>query len=62
MLGIYLSGTGNTEHCITKLLGLIDSEAEIIRMTKADEEKIMLLIPCSAISSSRVTALSMLFL
>ena len=41
MLGIYLSGTGNTEHCITKLLGLIDSEAEIIRMTKADEEKIM---------------------
>ena len=41
MLGIYLSGTGNTEHCITKLLGLIDPEAEIIRMTKADEEKII---------------------
>ena len=33
MLGIYLSGTGNTEHCITKLLGLIDSEAENILLS-----------------------------
>ena len=30
MVGIYLSGTGNTKHCITKLLNLLDSEARII--------------------------------
>ena len=27
MVGIYLSGTGNTEHCIKKLLGIIDPGA-----------------------------------
>ena len=41
MLGIYMSGTGNTQHCVTKLLGLIDSEVESIRITKANEEKIV---------------------
>lgn len=41
MLGIYMSGTGNTKHCITKFLGLIDPEADIIRMTKANEKKIL---------------------
>lgn len=28
MVGIYLSGTGNTKHCITKLLSAIDERAE----------------------------------
>ena len=30
MLGIYLSGTGNTEHCIIKLVRLLDKTAEIV--------------------------------
>lgn len=30
MLGVYLSGTGNTEHCISKLVRLLDKTAEII--------------------------------
>ena len=30
MVGIYLSGTGNTRHCLTKLLGLIDPNAEAV--------------------------------
>lgn len=30
MVGIYLSGTGNTKHCIEKLVGLLDSSAECI--------------------------------
>lgn len=28
MLGIYLSGTGNTEHCVTRLVKLIDASAD----------------------------------
>ena len=28
MIGIYLSGTGNTEHCVKKLLSIIEPEAE----------------------------------
>ena len=28
MIGIYLSGTGNTRHCVEKLTGLLDSSAE----------------------------------
>ena len=28
LIGIYLSGTGNTRHCIEKLTGLLDSSAE----------------------------------
>lgn len=30
MLGIYLSGTGNTKHCIEKLVSLLDETAECI--------------------------------
>ncbi|MGN0180827.1 MAG: EFR1 family ferrodoxin [Candidatus Ornithomonoglobus sp.] len=30
MLGIYLSGTGNTKHCIEKLTGLLDNSARSI--------------------------------
>lgn len=29
MIGIYLSGTGNTKHCIEKLVGLIDNSAKV---------------------------------
>lgn len=30
MVGIYLSGTGNTKHCLEKLLKLVDEKAEAI--------------------------------
>lgn len=30
MIGIYLSGTGNTKHCIEKLTGLLDYTAKIL--------------------------------
>mgnify|MGYP005875081151 CR=1 FL=1 len=30
MVGIYLSGTGNTKHCIEKLTKLLDSSAEVM--------------------------------
>lgn len=29
MIGIYLSGTGNTKHCIEKLVELIDNSAKV---------------------------------
>ena len=28
MIGIYLSGTGNTKHCVEKLLSIIEPGAE----------------------------------
>lgn len=30
MIGIYLSGTGNTKHCVEKLLNLLDDTARCI--------------------------------
>lgn len=30
MTGIYLSGTGNTKHCIEKLVKLLDETAEVL--------------------------------
>ena len=30
MIGIYLSGTGNTKHCVEKLVSLLDATAECI--------------------------------
>jgi hypothetical protein len=30
MIGIYLSGTGNTKHCIEKLVSLLDNSAKAI--------------------------------
>lgn len=30
MVGVYLSGTGNTKHCIEKLTGLLDSTAKTV--------------------------------
>ena len=30
MLGIYLSGTGNTKHCVTRLVKLIDASADVV--------------------------------
>lgn len=32
MLGIYLSGTGNTKHCMEKLIGEIDPHAQIMAL------------------------------
>ena len=34
MLGIYLSGTGNTKHCIEKLIYLLDETAQAIPIEK----------------------------
>ncbi len=34
MLGIYLSGTGNTKHCIEKLIYLLDKTAQAIPIEK----------------------------
>ena len=41
MIGIYLSGTGNTKHCIEKLVGLIDNSAKVfpLEMPNLIEEK-----------------------
>lgn len=36
MVGIYLSGTGNTEHCLRKLVLGLDSAAEVISIASAD--------------------------
>ena len=30
MIGVYLSGTGNTKHCIEKLVKLLDQSAKAI--------------------------------
>lgn len=39
MLGIYLSGTGNTKHCMEKLVSLLDASAEIIPIEQEDAAK-----------------------
>lgn len=36
MIGIYLSGTGNTKHCIEKLTSLIDASAKTIPLECAN--------------------------
>lgn len=36
MIGIYLSGTGNTRHCIEKLTGLLDSSARTLPLECED--------------------------
>lgn len=41
MVGIYFSGTGNTKHCLEKLLQLLDPEAETIRLSVSDEKAIL---------------------
>ncbi len=41
MVGIYLSGTGNTKHCLEKLLPIVDSSAELVPIeNNAATEKI----------------------
>ena len=32
MLGIYLSGTGNTKHCVEKFVHLLDENAKVIAL------------------------------
>ncbi len=36
MIGIYLSGTGNTKHCVEKIVGLLDKTAAIVPLESAD--------------------------
>jgi len=37
--GIYMSGTGNTKHCVTSLLSIIAPEAEAVPIESADAAK-----------------------
>lgn len=30
MIGIYMSGTGNTEHCIRKMMQIISPDGEVV--------------------------------
>ena len=39
MVGIYLSGTGNTKHCIEKLLSLLDENAKAIPIEDENARK-----------------------
>ena len=36
MIGVYLSGTGNTEHCVRKLVRLLDESAQAVPMEKKE--------------------------
>ena len=36
MIGIYLSGTGNTKHCVEKIVGLLDKTAAALPLEAAD--------------------------
>ena len=36
MLGVYLSGTGNTKHCVEKLVKLLDEKAIVLPLEDAD--------------------------
>lgn len=36
MIGIYLSGTGNTKHCIEKIVGLLDDSAKVLPLELPD--------------------------
>ncbi len=36
MIGIYLSGTGNTKHCVEKITGLLDKTAATVPLESAD--------------------------
>ena len=52
MIGIYLSGTGNTKHCLTRLMAILDPQATLIPIEKIsstemlrDESEIFLAYP-----------------
>ena len=36
MIGVYLSGTGNTKHCIDKFISLIDPSASTVSIEDKD--------------------------
>ena len=36
MVGVFLSGTGNTEHCVKKLVGLLEPSAECFPLEHTD--------------------------
>lgn len=41
MLGVYLSGTGNTRHCVEKMVPLLDKTGETIPMEDPDAGKLI---------------------
>ena len=41
MVGIYLSGTGNTKHCIEKLLHSLDETAQTVPIENVNAEKVL---------------------
>ncbi len=42
MIGIYLSGTGNTKHCIEKLIYLLDKNAQIVSIENKETANLIL--------------------
>ena len=41
MIGIYLSGTGNTKHCIEKLMELLDQSAQTLPIEGKETAKLL---------------------
>ena len=41
MIGVYLSGTGNTKHCITKFMDMVSADSEMIALSISDEDRIV---------------------
>ena len=39
IIGIYLSGTGNTKHCIEKLLSLVDKDAKAVALESSEADE-----------------------
>lgn len=42
MIGVYLSGTGNTKHCIEKLIHLLDENAQAISIEGKETVRMLL--------------------
>lgn len=41
MIGIYLSGTGNTKHCVEKLISMLDDNAQTFPLENQQVAKIL---------------------
>ena len=44
MIGVYLSGTGNTKHCIEKLIYLLDETAQAVPIEGKETVRLLLLL------------------
>ena len=41
MIGVYLSGTGNTKHCVERLVHLMDDTAQCVPIEDAQIESLL---------------------